>query len=172
RPNRQLFFHVAFQRARSDLSAVDISLRIGGHTFCRAGSGEFGTLARFGVRNKCEQLAVFRAADPDAAFPPIVVTRDRFGFRVCDVQNVVLINVNATRTAELLPLGDEFAVLIEDLNPVVVAVADKQTSFRVHCLRVWLSELARTGAQLATRADQLAVFRKSQNAVISGAVSL
>ena len=37
---------------------------------------------------------------------------------------------------------------------------------------MWLIELARTGAQLAPGVDQLAVFRKFQNAVISGAVSL
>src|SRR5262249_47136842 len=103
-------------------------------------------LSCFGVGNKCEQLAVFGAADPDAAFPSIVIARDRFGFRICDVQYVVLADVNATRTAELLPLCNKFAVLIEDLNPVVVAVADKQASFGVHCHGVGLIELARSGA--------------------------
>src|SRR5262249_37238776 len=89
-----------------------------------------------------------------------------------DVENVVLVNVNAARTAELLPLCNKFAVLVEDLNPVVVAIADKQASLRVHRHRVRLIELARTGAQLAPGLNQLAGFRKFEDAVISGAVSL
>src|SRR5439155_8966921 len=68
------FFHVPFQRARADFSAINITLRVGCDAFCGAGSGELGTLARFRVGNECEKRAVFSAADANAAFPAVVIT--------------------------------------------------------------------------------------------------
>ena len=61
--------------------------------------------------------------------------------------HVVLVDVDAARPAELRPLLDELAVLIEDLDAVVAAVADEQAAPRIHRERVRLIELARPGAR-------------------------
>ena len=45
-----------------------------------------------------------------------------------DIDHVVLVDGDAARPAELLPLGEELALLIEDLDAVVGAVGDEQAS--------------------------------------------
>src|SRR5262249_17516740 len=67
-------------------------------------------------------------------------------------------------TAELFPLLEELAVLIEYFNPIVVPVADEQAPFGVHSQSMGLIKLARSSAELAPGFGQLAVFRKLQNA--------
>jgi L-asparaginase len=47
-------------------------------------------------------------------------------FRVGDIEDVVPVNVQAAWPAELEPLRNEIAVLVEDLNPVILTVADEQ----------------------------------------------
>ena len=69
------------------------------------------------------------------------LTRARLG--VGDVEHVVLVDEDAARPAELRPLVDELAVLVEDLDAVVAAVADEQAALRVERERVRLVELAR-----------------------------
>ncbi len=93
-------------------------------------------------------LAVSDPADANAALPAVVVARHRFGFGVGHIDHVVLVDVDAARPAELRPLFDERAVLIEDLDPVVVAVADEQPALRIQRERVRLIELARAGSGL------------------------
>src|SRR6267143_3486079 len=66
------------------------------------------------------------AADPDPLLPAGVVRAPRF--RIGDIDGVVARDVDPARPAELLPLIDEAPVLIEDLDSVVRAVADKQPS--------------------------------------------
>src|SRR5712691_5757772 len=109
---------------RSDLGAVDVAVAIDGHAFGRARAGRFLD----GVRNEVFDAAVLRAADSDAALPAVVIARDRFRFRVRGVEVVVLVDVDAARPAELLPLIEEREVLIEDLDAIVVAIADEQPS--------------------------------------------
>jgi hypothetical protein len=67
--------------------------------------------------------SVLRAADPDPFLNPGLSGPT---IRVGHVDGVVLRDVNAARAAELLPLIDECSVLIEDLDAIVVAVADEQ----------------------------------------------
>src|SRR5262249_41583210 len=121
---------------RSDLRAIDVAGGIDRDAFCGAGAGEVvgGTAARFGIRNERDDLAVLAVLDvahPDAALPAVVVLRHGFGFGVGDVDGVLLVDVDAARPAVLRPLLDERAVLIEDLDAVVVAIADEQAAARV-----------------------------------------
>src|SRR5437867_3969888 len=92
-----------------------------------------------------------------------MVAGNRFRFRIRDVDVVVLIDVNAAGTAELRPLVKELAVLIEYLDAVVVAIADKQPPLGIHSQRVGLIELARGASQLPPRFNQLTVLGKFQN---------
>src|SRR5437867_12513814 len=57
--------------------------------------------------------------------------RSRLRLRIGDVDRVLLVDIDPARTTELLPLRDERAVLVEDLNPVVVAIADEEAAARV-----------------------------------------
>ena len=69
------------------------------------------------------------------------------------------------------PLGQEVAVLIEDLNPVVVAIADEQPALRVHRERVRLIEFVGARAVLAPCLDELAVLRELEQVIVAGAVA-
>ncbi len=79
-----------------------------------------------------------------------------------------------------IPLGrlnwrisvDEIAVLVEDLDAVVVAVADVEPALGVEGERVRLVEFAGTGAELAPRLDQFAVLGEFEDAVVACAVAL
>ena len=51
--------------------------------------------------------------------------------------------MDAARTAELRPLGDERAVLVEDLETAVAAVAHEDPALRIDGDRMRLVELAR-----------------------------
>src|SRR5207253_8884419 len=126
-----LLLDVPFYAARSDFRTINDSLRVGGNTFGGAGSGEIRTRTRLRIRNESDEAAVFGAADSNAAPPPIVVARDRSGFGIGDVEHVFLIDVQSAGTAELFPFGDEFPILIENLNAVALLIADKQTAFRI-----------------------------------------
>src|SRR5439155_19909849 len=59
------------------------------------------------------------------------------------VDRVVARDVDAARPAELMPDVEQLAVLIEDLNAVVLAIADEQPPARVHRDRVRLADLSR-----------------------------
>src|SRR5439155_23663455 len=62
------------------------------------------------------------------------------------VDRVVARDVDAARPAELMPDVEQLAVLIEDLNAVVLAIADEQPPARVHRDRVRLADLSRARA--------------------------
>ena len=99
--------------------------------------------------------AVLRAADVDAARPAGVALVVRLVVR--DVQRVVGRNVDAARPSELRPLLQEVAVLIEDLNAVVVAVGDEQPALRIQRERVRHEELTGLAARAAPFLDEGAV---------------
>src|SRR5882762_476431 len=124
---RKSLLHVLHHPLRPDLGAVDVALSIGRDAFGSAGGGR----VLVGIRNESRHLAVLRAADPDAAFPVGARLVDRARLRIRHVDDVVLVDVDAARAAELRPLVDEIAVLIEDLDAVVAAVAEKQPAARV-----------------------------------------
>src|SRR5262249_14699721 len=114
-------FDVLHQALRADLRPVDVALGIGGDAFRRAGAG--GLLHRIG--NERRHRAVPGAADPDPALPAVMVLGNRFRFGIRHIEDVVLVDEEPARAAELRPLVDEIAVLVEDLDAVVVAVAEE-----------------------------------------------
>ena len=70
--------------------------------------------------------AVERAADVDAARIAAIEAPGRIGFRVGRIQHVIAVDKQTARPAELRPGFDVVAVLVENLNPAIAAVADKQ----------------------------------------------
>src|SRR3989442_1354268 len=78
--------------------------------------------------------------------PTIVIFRDRLRFRIRDIDHVVLVDKDAARAAELRPLGDELAILIENLDAVIRAVSEEQPALRIHGDRMRTVDLARTRA--------------------------
>src|SRR3954452_1656114 len=84
------------------------------------------------IWNERGNRAVLRAADPDAALPAVVVLGYRFGFRIGDINDVVPVDIDSARAAELRPLVDELAVLVEKLDAIVLAVTDEQPPQRIH----------------------------------------
>ena len=84
---------------------------------------------RLRVGDEGGDLAVARAPDADAALPARVALG--VGLGIGAVEHVVLVDVDAAQTAELLPLLEELPVLVEDLQAVVGAVGDEQPALRV-----------------------------------------
>src|SRR5689334_11251331 len=111
-----------------DLRAVDVARGIGRDAFGRACAR--GLLHRIG--NERRYRAVLGAADADTAFPTVVVLGHRLGFRIRDIDVVLAVDIDAARPAELRPLVEKLAVLVENLNAVVLAVAHEQAGLRVH----------------------------------------
>ena len=78
-----------------------------------------------------------------------------------------------------MPLGrlnwciwcDEVAVEIENLDAVVVAVADQKAIGGVDGERMRLVELARAGAQLAPFLDELAGLVEFDDAIVAGTMA-
>src|SRR4030095_728820 len=62
--------------------------------------------------------------------------------------------------------GERFPVLIEDLNPVVAAIADEYASLRINRDGVQRPEFAGRPAGLAPFFEVLSVFRELHHAVI------
>src|SRR5215471_6410907 len=120
-------------------------LGIGGNTFGRARAGRFFV----GIRNEVLDRSVLGAAHANTALPAVVIARDRLGFGIRGIEHIVLADVQTAGTAELLPLGDELAILIKDLDTVVIPVTDKQAALGVHCQRVRLIKVSGGGSKLA-----------------------
>src|SRR5262249_59949419 len=99
-----------------------------------------------------------RAADADAALPAGIRLAVRL--RVRDVEDVTLVDVDAAGPSELLPLLEELAVLVEDLDAVVRAVGHEQPPLRIQGQAVRSVELARAGALLAPGLDERPVLRE------------
>ena len=128
-----------------------------------------------------DHRAVPRAADADAAadarVEAIAGLREREPsrvraavprFRIGDIQRVgLLVDVHPARAAELEPLGDELPVLIEDLNAVVLTIADEHASARIDGERVRDIELARAHAFLAPRLEELSVLVELHDARVA-----
>src|SRR5216684_3796734 len=149
---RKSFLGVFHNPLRPNLGAVDVTLNVSRDAF--GGAGASGVI--IGIRNESRHLAVLGAADPDAALPVGARLVDRARLRIRNIDDIVLVDVDAARTAELRPLVDEIAVLIEDLDTVVAAVAKEQPAARIHRQRVRAVDLAGRAALLAPGLDELA----------------
>src|SRR5262249_31197956 len=141
---------VAHEVFRSDLGAVnDRAAADRGDAFGGAAAALW-----IGVRDEVFHHAVLRAADPNAALPPGMGQVQALGrlvrrLRIRHEQVVVGVDVDAARPAELIPTRQIFAVLVVDLDPVVVAIADEEALLRVDGERVQARELARAAWAVA-----------------------
>src|SRR5262249_18197405 len=110
-------------------------------------------------------LAVFRAADSDAAREAWILCRVRL--RVDDVDRVLPVDEHTARAAELLPGVEQLAVLIEDVDAAVGPVGNEQPSARIHRDAVRLVHFTGTGAVRRTpRLDELAILRELHDAAV------
>src|SRR5215471_19657010 len=135
-------------------AAVDVAFGIGRDAFRH--------LLRARVADEGGHLAVLDAADADALPEGLVELFARL--RVGDIDHVILVDEHAARAAELLPLGDELAVLVEDLQAVVLAVGDEESACLIHGEAVRRLELAGGGALAAPGGDELALFGELHDA--------
>src|SRR5215208_37086 len=149
-----LVLHIFHQPLGTDFGSVNISRRIGSDALRGACAGFL--ICR--IWNERGDRAVLRAADPDAAFPAIVVPSHRLGFRIRDVDDIVSVNIDSARAAELRPLVEEFAVLIENLDAIILPIADEQPPLRIDGDRVGNIEFSRSRTLLAPGLDELAVL--------------
>src|SRR3954454_19507896 len=106
-----LLFYILLHVFRPDLGAVDVALRVGGNSLGGAGNGGSGRR----VRDKGGHGSGLRAPAADAALPARIVAVAFLvgGFGIGDVEDVVLVDEDAARPAELLPLLEKLSVLIE-----------------------------------------------------------
>ena len=88
-----------------------------------------------------------------------LLTAGRTNF--ADVENRLMAigHAEATRAVQVLPLGLELTVTVEDLHPVVLTVGDVDPTIGVTADVVDDIELAFTGAGLTPRHQQLSVRR-------------
>src|SRR5205823_5201193 len=99
-----------------------------------------------------------RVADPDPLLPAGVL--HIVGLRVRHVDLILAVERNSARLSELRPRSRQrLPLLIEDLDPVVPAVADENSSPRVDSDGVESMELARRPTGFAPRLDELSVLR-------------
>src|SRR5262244_554401 len=144
------FLQIIGSRFRS----IDIAHGIRRHAFRH---GLFVRL-RSSARNQGLHRPVFSTADSDAPFESGIALRVRLG--IGDINSVVSINEDPARTAELLPLREKFAFLVEDLDAAVAAVADIYPPWGIDRNSVKFSELSWGRPFSSPRLDKLAVLRK------------
>src|SRR4029450_9192031 len=133
------------------------------------------------IRNEKLDRAVFRTTNPNTApgarvvcvssswKPELSRVRPPIPrFRVGYVESVAaFVDIKAAGPAELKPLSDELAVLVEDLNAVVLSIADDKASPRIDGQRVNDVELARTHTLPAPGLDELAVLVEFHDARVA-----
>src|SRR5437879_13583504 len=152
-----LLLHVLFHVHR-EFRAIDISCRIRGNSFryCGLSGGRIGSR----VGHEVFYRAVLAATDANAPLTARVVSVALLaaaGFRIRDVQHIIPVNENPAWAAELLPLGNEAAVLVEDLDAVILAVAHEKASPRVECQSMRTVEFACPRPLLSPGFDELSV---------------
>src|ERR1043166_3739907 len=98
---------------------------------------------RFGILDERRDPAVLRAADPDPLLDPGELVRAgvRARLGIGDVDGVVPGDEDAARPPELPPFVENTAVLIENLDPVVLAIAAEQPAARADGNRVRFAKL-------------------------------
>src|SRR3954464_10523108 len=152
-PSRQFLMY--FIRRFGPTSApIDISLRIRRDALGRARAGR--PLHR--IRNEPCHDAVADSSNSDAALPTVVVLGYRLRFRIGDIDHVLLVDEDTAWAAELEPLIDVVSILVENLDAIVLPVADEEPPARIHRRRVRNIELAGARAFLPPGLDELAVL--------------
>src|SRR6267378_6578890 len=111
--NSRLLLGVFAQPLADILGAKDVAGRIRRDTFAAR-----LVVVRVGARDEVFDRPVLGIADPDAAPAARIGSAALLvlGLRVRDIDHVVLVDEHRTRPAELLPLDEELAVRVEDLD--------------------------------------------------------
>src|SRR5262245_61953132 len=113
------------QPSHRDFRAIHIAVRIDCHTFSSRTFGSIGLM----TGNEKHDVAVLGASDSHTLPPARVVRRVRL--RINGIENVTAINVETANTAELFPLFEKPALLVEDLDSHVSPVGHEQAPARV-----------------------------------------
>src|SRR5262249_85925 len=122
-PAPHLLLHELLHGPVLSISAEHVAVFVSRDAFRHVGVRPF-------LGDEGRHLAVFGAVDPDALPEPHIEFLSRLG--IGRVENVVAVDVEATRPAELPPFGEKFSILVEDLDAVVRAVGDEQPPARIH----------------------------------------
>src|SRR2546427_4373520 len=153
-----LFSHVLPQIPRAGFARVEVARGVYHDAFGRAGRLLHGAKGR----DKDGDLAVLDAADANARPDARVILRVRL--MIGYVKDIVAVDVDPARPAELLPLCEKFAILVEDLDAIVAAVADEDLSLRIDSDGMRRVELAGARAFPAPRFDERPILRELHDA--------
>src|ERR1700737_2479411 len=96
-----------------------------------------------------------------------MILGDRFRFRIGHVNDVVFINENSARPAELLPLRYKIAILVEDLNPIVIAIPDEKAPLRIESQAVRQVKLSGACSFFPPRLNEFTVPVKLYDAIVA-----
>src|SRR3977135_1156978 len=96
-----------------------------------------------------------------------MVLRNGLRLGIGHVNDVVLVDRNSARPAELLPLRDIVSFLVEDLDPIVIAIPDEQPSFRIEGQAMRYVDLPRPGSLLSPHLDNFPILRELPNAFVA-----
>ena len=94
---------------------------VGNDAFCCASAAAIG----IGVRNQKLDLTCDGTSNADAAQPVAVVGVNRARLRVCRIKHIVLVYIDAAWATKLIPRIEMLSFLIEDLNAIITAIANK-----------------------------------------------
>src|SRR3984893_3427034 len=152
------------------VGAVHVSVGVDGDPFRQARPAGVGIGAW--IRNQILDGSIACAADayPAASswiesvtslrkrqLADVRTTVARFG--ISDIHSVGLpVDVDSARSAELEPLGDERSVLVENLDAVVLTIANEEPAARIERQRVRDVEFPGAHPFLAPRLDELSGF--------------
>src|SRR5262249_9036721 len=142
-------FRHASQRS---FGCVDVARSVDGNPFTH-GSLRGICLVR---GNEGRDFAIFETPDPDSPEPARMDLFRRFG--VGRVNNVILIDGQPAGATEVVVFSDEFAILRQDLDAMVVAIGDDQPAFRIEFERVRRPKLSWPGSRFADGSEELSVF--------------
>src|SRR5882672_6579072 len=165
-PRRLAYAGVLPEIVEAHVRRIDVALIIHGDTRRRrAGVGHLAQIA--GIGNHVLQLAGDRVANHDG---PVVGTgcRPESGLarsdalvRGTDVDVVMAVDIHRAWLTELLPRGDEVAVLTEHLHAIVLAIGHIHVPFRTADIElVGFPEVARLRSHASPGFDELPVFRE------------
>src|SRR3981189_1068746 len=114
---------MAFEHLTAHDRSIDVALRVDAEAF---GTRMIGR-GRFHILDEGGDFPIPGAADADAFLDAHELMRAAVGsrFGIGDVNGVVLGDEDAARAAELTPGIEQFALLVEDLDAVVLAIANE-----------------------------------------------
>src|SRR5260370_319293 len=155
----------------ADIGGIDVTHGIGRDPRCRGAAVDSAQIGRIG--NKGAQRTVDGAADHDATQLArlrscrLVATRRLIAECGADIKRIVRPDKDRAWLAELIPGGDEIAVLIENLDATVAAVCNIDTPERAADENVVrIIEIAGSRSFVAPGLDEPAVLGKFNDTAV------